>query len=728
MPYNRAEAGYPQESQNNKKNEGVMKMSMADMKERKVASSLVQQSQRYCENVDISYAYNLAKKMEEVKCNELLGYRTAGSKAEKETGHMLYREMIRIGLKEVVMDPFTLDAWEYEKAKMQFTGEDGQVVTAILGGYQVNFDTKGPKEFEAIYAGRGTRKDLASLDVKGKLLLVDINQADEWWINYPAMQAKVKKAAGILAVQKEGFSEASPDVLNANDICGPANAPALSISQRDANALKAVLKKNHNRIKVMLDVKSVVTYDGTAYNVSGKILGKDRDSYILLSAHYDSYFAGFQDDNAAVGMLLGIAQAIIKSGYVPERTIIFNALAAEEWGVSDTKYDWSCGAYNQIFRIHPEWGKKSVVDMNFELPAYEHKSADEIRSVYELVPFLEEFVKLVPTPKSVYPDGVKVVAPVQTWADDYSFSIGGVPALRNDFLESSFSRSHYHTQLDNMDTYDEEAYRFHHILYGMLVLYFDQAGIIPYDFGVNLSAMKESVDECVFRQAGIFTEGLFHAIEKAQSTAKELKDGMKEIRRRFADAKEKGQKDGLEKQLEKRVNESLLKAFKFGQDRFNRLNWEDEQKFPHEVICDNLKNLYDAKKALERGEASKAVEEYLSGVDNNWYACHFDKEVYDYFTNYVIHSKPEKLMWGAGRIMGHVNLFDTIDSLLKKTEQEDKIVNGFMDNQEEYKEELSMVKWAISSQEKLLKETIRQEIKDVRQLEAMLADIRDSIC
>ena len=78
--------------------------------------------------------------------------------------------------------------------------------------------------------------------------------------------------------------------------------------------------------------------------------------------------------------------------------------------------------------------------------------------------------------------------------------------------------------------------------------------------------------------------------------------------------------------------------------------------------------------------------------------------------------------------MGHVNLFDTIDSLLKKTEQEDKIVNGFMDNQEEYKEELSMVKWAISSQEKLLKETIRQEIKDVRQLEAMLADIRDSIC
>ncbi|WP_199093074.1 M28 family peptidase [Sporosarcina sp. P1] len=61
-----------------------------------------------------------------------------------------------------------------------------------------------------------------------------------------------------------------------------------------------------------------------------KIVGKDSDSYILLSGHVDSYFAGFQDDNVAIGPLLGIAKGMIGSGYQPEKTIIFNAIAAEE--------------------------------------------------------------------------------------------------------------------------------------------------------------------------------------------------------------------------------------------------------------------------------------------------------------------------------------------------------------------------------------------------------------
>ena len=62
---------------------------------------------------------------------------------------------------------------------------------------------------------------------------------------------------------------------------------------------------------------------------------------ILLSAHYDSYFSGFQDDNTAVAMMLGIARAFIKMGYQPENTWVFCAMAAEEWGIADSKYDWS---------------------------------------------------------------------------------------------------------------------------------------------------------------------------------------------------------------------------------------------------------------------------------------------------------------------------------------------------------------------------------------------------
>ena len=57
---------------------------------------------------------------------------------------------------------------------------------------------------------------------------------------------------------------------------------------------------------------------------------------VLLSAHYDSYFSGFQDDNTAVAMMFGIAKTLIESGFKPNNTIVFCAMAAEEWGVVDS--------------------------------------------------------------------------------------------------------------------------------------------------------------------------------------------------------------------------------------------------------------------------------------------------------------------------------------------------------------------------------------------------------
>ena len=44
-------------------------------------------------------------------------------------------------------------------------------------------------------------------------------------------------------------------------------------------------------------------------------------------------------------------------------------MAAEEWGVVNSKYDWSAGAYEQVFTAKPDWAGKVIADLNFELPA-----------------------------------------------------------------------------------------------------------------------------------------------------------------------------------------------------------------------------------------------------------------------------------------------------------------------------------------------------------------------
>lgn len=678
------------------------------------ASAFQLAGDEYLSSVNVEHSYKFTKGLEEYKTNEKLGYRTAGSEAEILTGNKIFEEMKKIGLAEVTRDEFTLDTWEFEKAELSFKDVNGQDYNAVLGAYQVNFNTNGVKEYEVIYAGKGTKNDLAEIDIEGKILLVDINQRDEWWINYPALQAHFKGAAGIFAVQEAGYSEVDPDALNAQDFCGPDDAPAFSISQTDANRLKeAISASETGSIKVNFDSKSTVNYDGKSYNYYGKIIGKDPDSYIIYSAHYDSYFKGFQDDHAAIGLMFGIAKGLIDSGYQPEKTIIFNALAAEEWGVVNSRYDWSTGAYNQVFRIHPEWAGKAVANINFELPAYEHTDSSEIRAIYELKNYLNHFTKLVPAVDGVFKEGVSVVTPLQTWSDDYSFSLAGIPAMRNDFHESEFMRTHYHSQFDAEETYNEKAFLFHHNLYGLLGIYYDQTAVVPLDFTVRMDALKEVIDEEIFELAGVSSDALVAEADAVITEAEKVNEEVQKINASYRQAlNNDDDKAALKLYEESRaLNAKLLEAFKVAQDTLVKLTWEDEQIFPHEHAQNNIKNLSLAIDALNKGDISTAVDDYLWGIDNNWYAYDWDKQVFDYFTDYVLNQPDDRLMWGAGRVVDHENLFEPINSLLEKSEQ------GNADVSEELKE----LSAALENQKQLLQTLVKDEVASLKALNETLA-------
>ncbi|MGE7980745.1 MULTISPECIES: M28 family peptidase [unclassified Psychrobacillus] len=674
-------------------------------------------SDEYLSSVDVNYAYEFTKSLEEFKTNEKLGYRTAGSVAELKTGEKIGQEMEKIGLTEVTKDEFSLDTWTFEKADLTFTDENGKEHLAVLGGYQVNFNTNGMKEYDIVYGGKATAEDLEGLDIEGKLVLIDINQREEWWINYPAYQAHVKGAAGVIAVQEAGYGEASPDALNAQDICGPDDAPAFSMSQTDGNNLKKALEASETgSIKVKFDAKSTVEMDGKSYNYYGKIVGKDPESYIILSAHYDSYFTGFQDDNAAIGLMMGVAKGLVDSGYQPEKTIIFNALAAEEWGVSNSRYDWSTGAYNQIFKIHPEWVGKAFANMNFELPAYEHTTQDEIRATYELNNYLTEFSKDVPTVEGVYKDGISVVSPLRTWSDDFSFNIAGVPALRNDFQDSNYMRTHYHSQFDTEEQYNEDAFKFHLNLYGLLTMHYDKTAVVPLDFTTRLNAMKETLDENIFEQAEVSSDKLIEEIDHVLKVAKDVNKKVAKINEDYLNALSKDDHATAKKlyNQSRQLNSDLLSAFKHTEDSFTRLTWEDAVIFPFEHPQNNINNLTLSIEALKDGDIATPLDEYLWNIDNNWYAYDFDQEVFDYFTAYVLDAPADKLMWGEGRIVGHENLYTLIHSLKEKRDTENPDLS----------EEIAVLDRVLKSQKALLKTTTSEQIADLRELGRQLEQLK----
>ena len=635
-------------------------------KKRRALLPLEPQWQHFSRCLDVGYAYRLARKMEEFRTNPVLGYRTAGSRAEADTGDMLFEEMTRIGL-HPRKDKFPVDGWEFSRARLFYRDKSGQEQVCELGGYQTELHTGGRKRFTLVNAGQGTAKELEKLDIRGKLVLISINQRDEWWINYPAYQAHLHGAAAVLAVQRSGYGEENLKTLNAQDICGPKDAPALSMSQRDAKNLVAALDLAFSEsAQVELDAESTVMEDTFSHNIVGQIPGEEQDSLVILSAHYDSYFSGFQDDNTAVSLMLGLARTVLSSGYKPRKTLVFCAMAAEEWGAVNTRYDWSVGAYNQVFRLHPEWAGKAVVNINLELPAHAHGKKHFIRSAYEMKGFLKRQMKALPQKvRAVYPKGSGVVCPTQTWSDDFSMSIAGIPALVNEFGGGTFMETRYHSQFDNDDAYDETVYHYHHVLYGRLMLAFDQLCLPPLDFTVRLAAISESL---ICQRLHPRMEGAFRgALMKAGEKAKELYELTEEINRQYILKLADGSLEARE--LFSACGEArrqLLAIFRYLEDHFVSLTWHDVSILPHEHDQHIAQLLHQAVWQLHAGDVKGAAAS-LGHIDNNCYAADFDRDVYDYFTAYVLHQPRERLLWGAGRVQGHLDLYDLIHSLRDKS-------------------------------------------------------------
>lgn len=658
--------------------------------------------QEYIKEIDLTYSYQLAKRMEENRSNPKLGYRSAGSEAEIATGNMLAEEMRRIGLAKVRKDKVQVDAWEFHRAELTYVNEAGETRNVILGAYQTTFITDGIEKYPLISVGKGTRKDYDGIDVKGKLVLVEINQRDEWWINYPVYQAYRKGAVAVLAMQTGGYGEADDDALNAQDIAGPAHAVAFSISRTDARALQQTLKHCPD-LMVGLDAYTKVTKNQSTYNIVGEIPGKNPERFLLLSAHYDSYFNGFQDDNTAISMMLNIGKTLIQIGYQPENTILFCAMAAEEWGVENSPFDWSTGAYEEVFHAHPEWRGKVIADLNFELPAYAHGTRARIRSTYEYQEYLEDFLNDLPELTVAYPEETRITAPIETWSDDFSIAIAGIPSMVNDFTGGSFMVTNYHSQFDDDSSYNEDVYRMHHELFGILLMALDHTKVIPLNFQPVFQKAAKELDLEWCEDAKVDGAKFLNILGQASSTAGKV----------FQQVKRWNEYNGVISEEEQRKAEqcekTLLQLFQMEQDAFVRIDWYGNVRMPHVCLQQNLEMITGAAKDLEIGNLSAALRK-LYQINNNCYAFMFEEEVYQHFTEYALNQTRDRLKWGYGRIVGYVNLYGVVHRLLEKEE------TGATD----YSEEILFLKKAAAQQLSDYKKCINDLIHQVEKMNQLL--------
>jgi Zn-dependent M28 family amino/carboxypeptidase len=574
------------------------------------------------------------------------------------------------------------------------------------------------EDYDIVYVGKGTEADYEGLDVTGKVVLADIDQVNDWWINWPAYQAKVKGAVAMIAGSVGGYATYTQDTLGVQDYCGPADAPALNISANDADALKAAIENGGGQIKIRLTVDSRVKFGGTAYNIIAELPGSNPESQaISFIGHYDAYFRAFDDNSSGVAAMMGIAKALSDSGYKPERPFRFVFHAGEEWGFADSRYDWAAGAWAETQK-HPEFADDTFMTINLDGGLIDG-SADgvRLRAPYEFAHMLREMGRSIDgNPLG----GFTVSSPLWTWTEGWPYAIAGIPVLDSG-LSGSDHEASYHSNSDTAEAnhYDRELYAFGHKFYGSLAILLDHRQVRDADYVDLFNALAGSV----VYEAGDDGKALLAVIADAKTAAAKLNErNAGDFTDAQATAFNKAAND-----LYERVQRDLF-----------TIDWNEEVQFAHEYKQNNVNLLNAAIGVLEASmrepappspgmsvgpgadsdeamtPAAEVLDDIFWRVDMGWYAYSFDRETFEYFVNQVL-KQGAKNSWGTGYLKNHADIFDVIRSLTDKYDEEDADFSG----------EIAALKTELAKQQAELAAVYQKEIADIKAITAMMEELAE---
>jgi Peptidase family M28 len=632
----------------------------------------------FAEAVEAVYASGDPQAWEE----ELLSYGTnpdwgfvwGGTSAERETDAYIKGLLEAWGLENVREEAVPLDVFEFKHADVTVgSGAGARVMPASTFGGIVGTPPAGITA-EVVYAGNGTRQDYdrlaaAGVSVAGKLVLVD-SVLDYWWLNMPGSEATHRGAAGVVMTygpNSGDWYQVAPDSLGSNDgEYDTGFVPMVYVARQDGDWLKAQLAGGAVEATMRLDVDTrlaaepeydaatgTFTWDdptagGHGYNVLGEIPGSDPEAgIILIGSHKDHHFRDAVDDTGANVNELAIIKAMVDSGYRPRQTIVFLFTTAEEYGYTNSWFDWSSGAWYAINHEHPEWAGRISAFLNLESMAGKGTPLG-MATVPELVPFLESSAK---SARSVLVNGYNVRSPESTWQDGWTFAAAGVPSIV--FSAGVTLGGAYHTPYltpsligwDNMAAIST-------FVGGRLVPALD-SGLLPYSLQARGADLAKAVTPGKLTQAGAdpaMVTRLAAAIETFRTAANRY-----EARRSAIDPTAATRIHGDLRAIEKAINRSLT-----------ALDAWESTIYPHQQVLYDTRQLklgLDAlRKAVPKADDALAA---LTEVGKTWNSLYFSEAVYLHDLTRLEQTPSNwRITWGAqGRLAPTFNLVPVMSQI-----------------------------------------------------------------
>lgn len=706
-------------------------------------SSIEEDLEKYVARVDKDFAWEVTETLsyDEKYWDDSTGFRTAGSDAEHRAADYLADTFKEIGLEEVEKEPVHIDKWQFNGAEFTLKNEASQVNLKInpvsyassgtdaegITGEVIYLNHGYESDYEAYYDEQGLTGE--DRNMKGKIILIDINQDEEYWITPHYLEAYYQGATGLISYSSQYTDEDGNqrgdewDVacqmqdLNARDL----KLPCVSISRADGLKIKEAIEGINalNQVptaKLVVD-NEIVEDEGVSYNVVGKIKGSgNTGQQILVAGHYDKYFYGTNDDCAGIGLITAMAKAMIDSEYTPVNDIIFIAHGAEEWGQTGIETDWAEGSWQMITKNHPEWQGTTLALLNSELPAMKHQEGSlkaVIRSTEETFSIQKDLVDVSGLLSKVDQEGeIEHTYGSSVISDEIAYQFKGVPSFGIRVFEGSEGRdlSSYHTRYDNKDEYSHEAMDYGLQLSGALAMYVDQLPALKLDFSLRCDEIENAIkdNEALYEEAGIQINAYNEALQSLRVAEEAFTKKADEINKAYEKAVAAGKDTSAIMEEAIAFNKQGLAAYRYLQDIFLGMGADGNVYLFHKIVQDNIQALDAIIENLEKHDIDIVLEKaYAINGGIEYTAYNFSNQTTEELLNssfceYVTDNR------AYGKKIARVDVYEATHA----------IINGT--NSEAFKEELALYKAERDRLLPLLEQYIDQEIKGMDELANML--------
>ncbi len=329
--------------------------------------------------------------------------RLPGSEGYNKAAQFVADKFSKLGLKpagdEKYFQYFNVEYNKIESPAIFKSIVDGDTVNGEIGKDFVLRGFTGSNKFTlpVVFCGYGLSRpdlnydDYAGINVKNKIVIVFKqnpkwkNDDKDWGTNYPrekSLVAKKKGAKGILFISLPNDEKPQPLIGSVMHGDGeqPIDFPQLHISLEAANRLlsrtgfsisdvqtkidekKKPLSMNL-ATKAQVEVTAIYEKNAKTMNIVAMIEGSDpklKNEFVVIGAHLDHVgsqagllFPGANDNASGSAGVLEIADAFVKGGIQPKRSVVFVLFASEEQGLNGSKHfveSWKNG-YDKIIAM-----------------------------------------------------------------------------------------------------------------------------------------------------------------------------------------------------------------------------------------------------------------------------------------------------------------------------------------------------------------------------------------